>query len=185
MCFGNGPRLFIDNYGEAEGTIETFKAYLEDARYLKVFHNWGFDRHIFFNHAIDVRGFGADTLHMARLLDSSQGPGSYSLAKLTEQYETDIADTKAQWLHHFKERARTESQLDTLETYERFHGKIKKVNIRQSFGFFKTLRNGNIGKVIQYPDLEEQHTNPIYIEDWVEYACFDAEITYFLLLTLR
>ena len=24
------------------------------------------------------------------------------------------------------------------------------------------------------------HTNPNYIEKWVEYSCFDAEITYFL-----
>ena len=28
------------------------------------------------------------------------------------------------------------------------------------------------------------HTNPRYIEKWVEYSCFDAEITYFLRETL-
>ena len=31
-----------------------------------------------------------------------------------------------------------------------------------------------------FPDIEEMHTNPRYIEKWVEYSCFDAEITFFL-----
>ena len=35
-----------------------------------------------------------------------------------------------------------------------------------------------------FPDIEEMHTNPEYIEKWVEYSCFDAEITYFLRETL-
>ena len=35
-----------------------------------------------------------------------------------------------------------------------------------------------------FPDIEEMHTNPKYIGKWVEYACFDAEITYFLRETL-
>jgi DNA polymerase-1 len=46
--FGNGPRLFIDNYAEAEGVIMEFKEYLENPKYFKVWHNYGFDRHIFF-----------------------------------------------------------------------------------------------------------------------------------------
>jgi len=28
--FGNGPRLIIDNFADAEGTLLEFKAYLED-----------------------------------------------------------------------------------------------------------------------------------------------------------
>ena len=35
-----------------------------------------------------------------------------------------------------------------------------------------------------FPDIEEMHTNPKYIEKWVEYSCFDAEITFFLQQTL-
>lgn len=35
-----------------------------------------------------------------------------------------------------------------------------------------------------FPDIEEMHTNPRYIPKWVEYSCFDAEITYFLRETL-
>jgi hypothetical protein len=46
--FGNGPRLFIDNYADAEGVIMEFQEYLEDPTYFKSWHNYGFDRHIFF-----------------------------------------------------------------------------------------------------------------------------------------
>ena len=35
-----------------------------------------------------------------------------------------------------------------------------------------------------FPDIEEMHTNPKYVAKWVEYSCFDAEITYFLRETL-
>ena len=52
--FGNGPRLFIDNYADAQDTIMEFKEYMEDANYKKCFHNYGYDRHIFNNHGIDV-----------------------------------------------------------------------------------------------------------------------------------
>ena len=60
--FGNGARVFIDNYADAKDVIMVFKEYLEDPTYLKCWHNYGFDRHIFFNHGIDVQGFGGDTM---------------------------------------------------------------------------------------------------------------------------
>lgn len=40
-----------------------FKEYFEDEKYKKIWHNYGFDRHIFYNHGIDVKGFGGDTMH--------------------------------------------------------------------------------------------------------------------------
>jgi len=55
----------------------------------------------------------------------------------------------------------------------------------QSFGFYKTLWNGTIGKVMLFPEIEEQHQNPMFIHDWIEYSCFDAEITFFLYKTLH
>lgn len=33
----------------------------------QVWHNYGFDRHVLWNHKINVQGFGGDTMHMARL----------------------------------------------------------------------------------------------------------------------
>ena len=35
-----------------------------------------------------------------------------------------------------------------------------------------------------FPDLEEMHTSPEFIEQWVQYTCFDTEITYLLRETL-
>lgn len=70
--FGNGPRLLIDNDGPANGLLQKlFKGYFEDIKFKKVFHNYSFDRHLLARHDIRVRGFHADTLHLARLIDTS------------------------------------------------------------------------------------------------------------------
>ena len=61
--FGNGPSkwcliksgLFIDNYAECEGLVNEFKEYMENENYLKVWHNYGYDRHLFYNHGINVK----------------------------------------------------------------------------------------------------------------------------------
>ena len=53
--FGNGPRLFVDNFGERTDFIDIFKGYFESEEYMKAWFNYGFDRHLFFNHGIDVR----------------------------------------------------------------------------------------------------------------------------------
>ena len=63
--------LFIDNFGRNSDLILLFKDYLQDPFYKKIWHNYGYDRHIFYNHGIDVKGFGGDTMHMARLADAS------------------------------------------------------------------------------------------------------------------
>lgn len=49
-----------------------------------MWHNYGFDRHVFYNHGINVRGFGGDTMHMARLYDASKSFGGYALSSLTK-----------------------------------------------------------------------------------------------------
>jgi len=72
--FGNGPRLYIDNLDDAEGILlNFFKEYFEDESYRKVFHNYSFDRHMFRREGIKLKGFLADTLHLARLNDTSLG----------------------------------------------------------------------------------------------------------------
>ena len=60
-----------------------FKQFFEDASIKKVWHNYSFDRHVLRNHGIDCRGFAADTMHMARLWDSSRQGKGYSLESLT------------------------------------------------------------------------------------------------------
>jgi DNA polymerase I len=57
--------------------------------------------------------------------------------------------------------------------------------MKQLFGYYKMIKNGNVGKVLNYPEIVEMHTNPLYVKDWIEYSSFDAEITFFLRETLR
>ncbi|KNB44986.1 mitochondrial DNA polymerase [Blastocystis sp. subtype 4] len=84
--FGGGSRIWIDNLDEARGTLHYFKEYLEDPSIKKVFHNYSFDCHEFQNEGIEVGGFACDTMHMARLWESSRiGKGSYSLESLSEE----------------------------------------------------------------------------------------------------
>jgi DNA polymerase-1 len=64
-----------------------FKEFWEGKDYLKAWHNVGFDRHVFFNHNIDVQGFAGDTMHIARLWDASRR--FYSLAALSDELLTN------------------------------------------------------------------------------------------------
>lgn len=84
--FGQGPRLYVDCLdGEAGlGMLDVFKGYFENERCNKVWHNYAFDRHVLANHGIVTRGFGGDTMHMARLVDSSRQ--RYSLEDLCYTY---------------------------------------------------------------------------------------------------
>jgi DNA polymerase-1 len=91
--YGDGPgkALWIDNLDSSQGLINEFKAWFEDESQKKVWHNYGFDRHVLFNEGINALGFAGDTMHMARLADSSRdkstGPGAgYSLEALTQDY---------------------------------------------------------------------------------------------------
>lgn len=51
---------------------------------LQVWHNYSFDRHVLERMGLAMRGFAGDTMHMARLWDSSRvGRGGYSLEALS------------------------------------------------------------------------------------------------------
>jgi len=80
-----GSTLWIDNIDDAHGILQEFKPWMEDERFKKIWHNYGFDRHVMWNEGIDCRGFGGDTMHMARLQDTSRlkNGGGYSLEALT------------------------------------------------------------------------------------------------------
>jgi len=49
-----------------------FAPFFEDPSFKKVWHNYSFDSHVIENHGIKVAGFHADTMHLARLWDSSR-----------------------------------------------------------------------------------------------------------------
>lgn len=58
---GPGTMLWIDNLDDACGILHEFQDWLEDESVLKVWHNYGFDRHVLWNEGINVLGFGGDT----------------------------------------------------------------------------------------------------------------------------
>lgn len=69
--FGTGSRLFVDCLDGEKDLLQTFKPYFESENRKKVWHHYAFDRHVLQNGGIRVGGFGGDTMHMARLVDTS------------------------------------------------------------------------------------------------------------------
>ena len=69
---------------QAAAIAEAFRPFWESAEHAKVWHNYSFDRHVLERRGFRLRGFAADTMHMARLWDSSRaGRGGYSLEALS------------------------------------------------------------------------------------------------------
>ena len=66
------------------GILEAFRGFFKDEGAKKVWHNYGFDRHVLENMGLECGGFGGDTMHMARLWDASRKySGGYSLGGLS------------------------------------------------------------------------------------------------------
>jgi hypothetical protein len=63
--FGAGPGsvLWIENMNQSTNLLQEFKPWFEDSRFKKVWHNYGFDRHVLFNEGINCLGFGGAFLH--------------------------------------------------------------------------------------------------------------------------
>eukprot|EP00980_Cylindrotheca_fusiformis_P015853 scaffold4637_cov128-Cylindrotheca_fusiformis.AAC.24 len=91
---GPGSTLWIDNLDDACGILQEFKEWFEDPTCFKVWHNYGFDRHVMWNEGIDCQGFGGDTMHMARLQDSSRGKSGEVLGYSLEALTSTILDIR-------------------------------------------------------------------------------------------
>lgn len=149
--YGSGPRVWIDALGEeGDAVLRAFRSVLESERVRKVWHNYGFDRHVLFNHGIDARGFHGDTMHMARLqntarLEKATG-GGYSLAALSRLL------------------------LDTPP----------KTPMLDLFGRPKRKKNGEESKVRELPPLVRLQRAPDVATRlaWVDYSVRDAEVTW-------
>lgn len=157
--FGTGSTLWIENYGEADNILLEFKNWFEDSKYLKVWHNYGFDRHVMMNEGINCQGFGGDTMHMARLWDTSRdkatsGGDGYSLASLTETFFHD-------------------------------DDRFIKTSMKEIFGVPKLKKDGTVSKVKSLPDLKEVQVSPEHRDAWIEYSARDALATWWLRFELQ
>jgi hypothetical protein len=78
-----------------------------------------------------VKGFGGDTMHMARLQDPSRMPGQYALSSLSELMSEDIVKTREQIIDHLKKKyeadksdPKSQKCLQTLDLYMKNADKI-------------------------------------------------------------
>ena len=131
-----------------------------------------------------IRGFAADTMHMARLYDTSRMPNEYSLSKLSTHLHPSMLSVRNQYVKRILETA-DEATKARVRTYLQFNeGQLIKIDMKTLFQYKKILKSGEEGKTLVMPDILELHTTPKYINDWIGYSVLDAEATYYLRDTL-
>ncbi|TXG67766.1 hypothetical protein EZV62_009041 [Acer yangbiense] len=118
-----------------------------------VWHNYSFDNHVIENYGIKLAGFHGDTMHMARLWDSSRkkvgGVGGYSLEELTG----DPRVMSGAVLEHEKDL-------------------IGKISMKTIFARKKLKKDGSEGKTSMIPPVEELQREERRL--WICYSALDA-----------
>lgn len=148
---GPGTALWIDNLDDAFGVLQCFKPWFEDERFLKVWHNYGFDRHVMWNEGIDCKGFGGDTMHMARLQNTARvmhpnlAHRGYSLEALT---------------------------ADLLNR--------RKTPMKEIFGVNRLRKDGSEGSIVDVPPVEILQRDPKFRTNWIGYSAYDARGTWLI-----
>ncbi|KAM4092479.1 hypothetical protein ACB094_06G042700 [Castanea mollissima] len=168
--FGNGKScIWVDvlDGGGRELLVE-FAPFFEDPSIKKVWHNYSFDNHIIENYGLKVSGFHADTMHMARLWDSSRRTkGGYSLEALTSDKKVMSGDKKVM----------SGIQLCPEEEL------IGKISMKIIFGRKKIKKDGSEGKIVTISPVEilqREERKP-----WICYSVLDAKSTLKLYESLK
>ncbi|CAA3033489.1 DNA polymerase I B, chloroplastic mitochondrial-like [Olea europaea subsp. europaea] len=161
--FGNGKScVWVDVLdGGGKNLIAEFARFFEDSSIKKVWHNYSFDDHIVENYGLKVSGFFADTMHMARLWNSSRRTeGGYSLEALTGDPSV---------IPNAKPRPGEEM--------------IGKVSMKTIFGRKKLKKDGSEGKIMVIPPVEELQR--VERRLWICYSALDSISTLKLYDSLR
>lgn len=159
----NGSRqskIWVDllDCDDREGIVEVFKPFMEDNDIKKVWHNYSFDRHIFGNEGIQCKGFFGDTMHMARLYDSSRlTKGGYSLESLSG--DSKLLGEKASL--------------------------FKKTSMKEIFGKPNIKKDGTEGKLVVLPPVDELQQGEETRGKWIKYCTLDVEATWQLYQALE
>ncbi|CAL9057631.1 unnamed protein product [Musa banksii] len=161
--FGNGRScVWVDVLDGGKDVLEEFIPFFEDSSIKKVWHNYSFDSHALRNHGINLSGFHADTMHLARLWDSSRRiNGGYSLEALTS--DPNVMSSKG---FHVAD--------------ELIMGKI---SMKSIFGKKKLKKDGSEGKLIALAptDVLQREERKL----WVCYSALDSISTYKLFDNLK
>ncbi|KAL0406914.1 UNVERIFIED_CONTAM: DNA polymerase I A, chloroplastic/mitochondrial [Sesamum latifolium] len=150
--FGDGKScIWVDVLdGGGKDLLKEFAPFFEDSYIRKVWHNYSFDNHVIENYGLKVSGFYADTMHMARLWNSSRRTeGGYSLEALTGDSQI-MSDAKR-------------------GPGEKVIGKVSMKNI---FGRKKLKKDGSEGKLITIPPVEELQR--VERKLWICYSALDS-----------
>ncbi|KAE8725498.1 DNA polymerase I A [Hibiscus syriacus] len=162
--FGNGRScIWVDVLdGGGKDLLKEFVPFFEDKSIKKVWHNYSFDSHVIRNYGIGLSGFHADTMHMARLWDSSRRTmGGYSLEALSG----DANVMQRNKMH------REEKEL------------IGKTSMKTIFGKKKVRKDGTEGKMISIPPVEELQREERKL--WICYSALDSISTLRLYESLK
>ncbi|KAG0522738.1 hypothetical protein BDA96_07G063500 [Sorghum bicolor] len=158
--FGNGKTcIWVDVLDGGRGVLMEFAPFFEDPSIKKVWHNYSFDNHVIENYGIKVAGFRADTMHLARLWDSSRKiDGGYSLEGLTN--DRRVMDTVPEDLP-----------------------KPGKISMKTIFGRKKVRKDGSEGKVVSIDPVKELQREDR--ELWICYSSLDSMSTLRLYESLK
>eukprot|EP00471_Norrisiella_sphaerica_P011153 CAMPEP_0184502572 /NCGR_PEP_ID=MMETSP0113_2-20130426/50732_1 /TAXON_ID=91329 /ORGANISM="Norrisiella sphaerica, Strain BC52" /LENGTH=1086 /DNA_ID=CAMNT_0026891819 /DNA_START=240 /DNA_END=3500 /DNA_ORIENTATION=- len=177
---GKGKALWVDTMGENKILLQDLKGWFEDPRYKKVWHNYGFDRHVLYNMGIDARGFAGDTMHMARLWDTSRE--KRLSARLTTNVRNSAVDVGGADESGDADQSSSSTfgkgyslEALTLDLIGR-----RKVPMVEIFGVPRLKKDGSPGKILDLPPVEELQNKPETREKWIEYSAYDAEGTWLL-----
>ncbi|XP_031403641.1 DNA polymerase I B, chloroplastic/mitochondrial-like [Punica granatum] len=161
--YGNGKScVWVDVLdGGGNDLLLEFAPFFEDPKIKKVWHNYSFDNHVLENYGIKLSGFHADTMHMARLWNSSRRTeGGYSLEALTGDREVMSGAALG-----------PEKEL------------IGKISMKTIFGKKKVKKDGSEGKITTLAPVEELQREEQ--ELWISYSSLDAISTLKLYESLR
>ncbi|CAD5167508.1 unnamed protein product [Musa acuminata subsp. malaccensis] len=157
--FGNGKScIWVDVLDGGRNVLDEFVPFFEDSSIKKVvWHNYSFDSHVLGNYGIKLSGFHADTMHLARLFDSSRrANGGYSLEALTNDPKIMSFD-------------------DEL--------KMGKITMKSIFGKRKLKKDGSEGKLITLAPVDVlQREERI---SWICYSALDSISTFKLFDNLK
>ncbi|KAI3986654.1 hypothetical protein MKX01_014192 [Papaver californicum] len=163
--FGNGKScIWVDVLdGGGRDIMMEFAPFFEDPSIKKVWHNYSFDSHVNNNYGLKISGFHADTMHMARLWDSSRRlEGGYSLEALTSDPRVMNGNSKV-----------SGSQQKKVEIMPGVNQ--GKISMKTIFGKGKLKKNGSEGKIIAIAPVEELQREERML--WICYSSLDSTST--------
>ncbi|CAA6659218.1 unnamed protein product [Spirodela intermedia] len=163
--YGNGRScIWVDVLDGEKNILLEFIPFFENPAIKKVWHNYSFDSHVIRNYGINISGFHADTMHLARLWDSSRRTdGGYSLEALTSNGNV---------MKRQKQSANGEDDLTT-----------GKISMKSLFGKKKVKKDGSEGKLISIASVETLQREER--EPWICYSALDSMSTLKLFESLK